>query len=409
MGTKPITDTGPRPADAIVVAAGSSRRMDGIDKLAHEVAGRPLLAWSIDALVASGVVERVVVVTSPDRIEAIRRAAWLDPRVVAVVAGGGRRHESVAAGVAALPAGGDRIVLVHDGARPLVSGALVAAVAHAAGEHGAAIPVLPVAETLKRLDGDVISGTVDRRDLAAAQTPQGARVSLLRAAFDRFPPGGPEVWTDEAALLEACRIPVHALPGEPTNLKVTVPADLLRVESAIARRGGDGARDAAGRIGSGFDSHPFGPGSPLMLGGIAIEGAPQLHGHSDGDVALHAIADALLAAAGLGDLGRLFPAGPETPKGIPSAELVAAVVQRLAGIGLVPRSVDVTIVGARPRLVRHLDGMQAAIAALLDVAPHAVSVKASTGNLGGEEGAGRRLSASAIAVVGPAGRLDESR
>jgi len=395
------------PADAVVVAAGSSRRMDGIDKLAHEVAGRPLLAWSLDALAASGVVERIVVVTSADRVAAIRDAPWLDPLVVAVVAGGERRHESVAAGVAALDAAReDRVILVHDGARPLVTPSLVAAVARAADQHGAAIPVLPVAETLKRIDGDAVVATVDRQGLAVAQTPQGARASLLRTAFERFPPDGPEAWTDEAALLEACRIPVHALPGEPTNLKVTVPADLLRVEEALARRSGPAVAAlgaTADRVGSGFDSHPFGPGSPLMLGGVAIEGAPRLHGHSDGDVALHAIADALLGAAGLGDLGRLFPAGPDTPRGIASSKLLSAVAGRLGEAGLAPRRVDVTIIGARPRLAGHLDAMQAAIAALLGVAAGDVAVKASTGNLGGEEGAGRRISANAIAVVGPTG------
>jgi len=391
-------------ADAVVVAAGASRRMDGLDKLAHVVAGRPLLAWSIDALTSSGVVGRVVVVTSRDRLAGIRNAPWLPPTVVAVVEGGDRRHESVAAGIAALDAPGDRVILVHDGARPLPSSELVAAVARAAAVHGAAIPVLPVAETLKRVAGDEIIETVDRSGLAAAQTPQGARASLLRAAFERCPPSGPQAWTDEAALLEACRIAVHVLPGEPTNLKVTVPADLARVEETIVRRaGGAVAAPGGDRVGHGSDSHPFGPGGPLMLGGVAIDGAPRLHGHSDGDVALHAVADALLGAAGMGDLGRLFPAGPATPRGIASGELVAIVVDRLADAGLEPRRLDVTIVGARPRLTGHLDAMRAAIAALLRIDAAAVNVKASTGNLGGDEGAGRTVSAHAVAVVGSVG------
>jgi 2-C-methyl-D-erythritol 4-phosphate cytidylyltransferase/2-C-methyl-D-erythritol 2,4-cyclodiphosphate synthase len=391
-------------ADAVVVAAGASRRMDGLDKLAHVVAGLPLLAWSIDALTSSGVVGRVVVVTSRDRLAGIRDAPWLPPTVVAVVEGGDRRHESVAAGLAALDAPDDRVILVHDGARPVPTSELVAAVARAAAEHGAAIPVLPVAETLKRVAGDLIVETVDRSGLAAAQTPQGARASLLRSAFERFPPSGPQAWTDEAALLEACRIAVHVLPGEPTNLKVTVPADLARVEETIVRRA-DGAAAAPGgdRVGYGSDSHPFGPGGPLMLGGVAIDGAPRLHGHSDGDVALHAVADALLGAAGMGDLGRLFPAGPATPRGIASGELVATVVARLADAGLEPRRLDVTIVGARPRLAGHLDAMGAAIAGLLRIDAAAVNVKASTGNLAGDEGAGRTVSAHAVAVVGSVG------
>jgi 2-C-methyl-D-erythritol 4-phosphate cytidylyltransferase/2-C-methyl-D-erythritol 2,4-cyclodiphosphate synthase len=390
---------GERLADAIVVAAGTSRRMGGVDKLFHEVAGRPLLAWSIGALVASSVVERIVVVTSADHVDGVRGARWLDARVSAVVSGGGRRHESVAAGLAALPDTDDRVVLVHDGARPLVSPALVAAVAHTAAEHGAAIPVLAVSDTLKRVDGGLVTETVDRSSLAAAQTPQGVRASLLRAAFARFPASGAETWTDEAALLEACRIPVHALPGEPANLKVTVPADLARAEDALLELG----QGPTGlRVGTGHDGHPFGPGGPLVLGGVTIPGAPRLHGHSDGDVVLHAVADALLGAAALGDLGRLFPAGPETPKGVASGELLDGVVDRLAGAGLAPRRVDVTIIGARPRLAGHLDAMRSAIAEALGIEADAVSVKASTGNLAGDEGAGRGLSAEAVAIVGSA-------
>ena len=394
-----------RPADAIVVAAGAARRMDGVDKLFQEVGGRPLLAWSVEAIAASGVVDRIVVVTGSDRVAAVRDAAWLDPLVVAVVAGGSRRHESVGAGLAALaelpaPAGGaDRVILVHDGARPLASPQLVAAVAAAAAAHGAAIPVLPVTDTLKRLDGELVAETVDRSELASAQTPQGVRTSLLRRAFERFPPAGPDAWTDEAALLEACRIPVHALPGEPTNLKVTVPADLDRVEAALAPRPSE-AVGPAERVGTGVDSHPFGPGAPLVLGGVEIAGAPRLHGHSDGDVALHAVADALLGAAGLGDLGRLYPAGPSTPRGVASGELLAAVVARLAAERLAAKRIDLTIVGARPRLGAYLDPMREAIGRILGIDSAAVSVKASTGNLGGDEGAGRSVSAIAVAVVG---------
>jgi 2-C-methyl-D-erythritol 4-phosphate cytidylyltransferase/2-C-methyl-D-erythritol 2,4-cyclodiphosphate synthase len=380
--------------------------MDGVDKLAHEVAGRPLLAWSIDALAASPAVERIVVVAAPDRVAKIKDAPWLSPRVVAVVAGGSRRHESVAAGLAGLDeldrgvsSAADRVVLVHDGARPIVSAALVSAILDAAAVHGAAIPVLPVTDTIKRIAGDLVEATVDRSQLASAQTPQGFQRSLLREAFAQYPPAGPETWTDEAALLEACRIPVHALPGESTNLKVTLPADLQRVEAMLdpsPRSTGVGSR-----VGTGLDSHPFGPGAPLALGGIEIAGAARLHGHSDGDVALHAIADALLGAAGLGDLGRLFPADSSTPRGVASRELLAAVVARISEAGYRPASVDVTIVAARPRLADRLDNMRDAIATILSLAPARVNVKASTGNLDGAEGAGRSISAQAIAILEP--------
>ncbi|HEX5147700.1 MAG TPA: 2-C-methyl-D-erythritol 2,4-cyclodiphosphate synthase [Candidatus Limnocylindrales bacterium] len=382
-------------ADAIVVAAGSSSRMGGLDKLAWTVAGRPLLAYTLDGLASASEVESIIVVTAAERRASLAAAAWLPAKVRAVVAGGSRRQDSVAAGFAALEAivpdtAGDRIVLVHDGARPVIGADLVTAVTAAADRHGAAIPVLPVVETVKRLDGDVIAETVDRSTLAAAQTPQGVRRALWRTALAN-PVAADGTWTDEAALLEACRIPVHAIPGEPANLKVTLPDDLRRVERALA--------PASVRVGLGHDSHPFGPGTGLRLGGIEIPGAPRLAGHSDGDVVLHAVADALLGAAGQGDLGRLFPADARTPKGVASEALLREVVARVAAVGLVPAGVDVVVIGARPRLGVRLDEMRDAIAALLDLAPHAVNVKASTGNLAGDEGAGRSVSAQAVATL----------
>ncbi len=413
-GTRPPAGS----ADAIVVAAGASSRMAGVDKVLAEVGGRPLLAWTLAAVAAAPVVGRIVVVVAPDSVALIRGAAWLPTAVRAIVPGGRRRQESVAAGLAALEAlgrdpvtaeagetgpldggrgtpGEDRVILVHDGARPCPSPGLFERVAAAAAEHGAAIPVVPIVETVKRVDDGSVVTTVDRSSLAAAQTPQGVRRSLLRAAFERYPPDGPREWTDEASLLEACRLEVHAIPGEPANVKVTTPDDLGRVERTLP-----GVSRL--RVGYGDDVHPFGPGGPLALGGIAIDGAPRLHGHSDGDVALHAIADALLGAAGLGDLGRLFPAGPATPRGVASAELIGEVLTRLAAVGLRPASVDLTIVGARPRLGDRLEAMRTAIAALLGIPVGAVSVKASTGNLTGSEGAGRSIGARAVAVVEPA-------
>ena len=287
------------------------------------------------------------------------------------------------------------MVLVHDGARPMVTPTLVEAVSASADRHGAAIPVVPVVETVKRLHDGLVAETVDRSTLAVAQTPQGIRRDVFRTALARAAAEPATEWTDEAALLEACKIPVHVVDGEPGNLKVTVPADLARV---APRASGAGLER---RTGIGHDGHPFGPGTPLRLGGIEIAGAPRLHGHSDGDVALHAIADALLGAAGLGDLGRLFPAGPETPTGVASTELLAGVVDRLGAAGWVPAAVDVTIIAARPRLGTRLDEMVAAIAGMLGVAAASVSVKASTGNLEGSEGAGRSISALAVATIEP--------
>ncbi len=386
--------------DVVVVAAGASTRMGGLDKLRAPVGGRPVLAWTLAAVAAAPVVRRVVVVTAPDRVAEVAGAAWLPASVEHVVAGGARRQDSVAAGILALGDGSpDDVILVHDGARPLVSAALMEQVAAAAAAHGAAIPVVPVAETLKRIEGGRVAATVDRVALAAAQTPQGIRRDVLARAWAEHPPGGPATWTDEASLLETCRIPVHAVPGESTNLKVTLPDDLARVEAALVARGDLIPAPPAVRVGFGDDGHSFGPGGPLALGGVVIEGAPALHGHSDGDVALHAVCDALLGAAGLGDLGRHFPAGPTTPAGISSRELLAGCVERVRAAGFAPVSVDLTVVASRPRLAGRLDEMAAAVAGLVGLPADRVNVKASTGNLAGFEGAGRGIGARAVAVV----------
>jgi 2-C-methyl-D-erythritol 4-phosphate cytidylyltransferase/2-C-methyl-D-erythritol 2,4-cyclodiphosphate synthase len=382
-------------ADAIVVAAGRSARMGGADKLGAEIDGRPLLAWSLGALTAAPEVARVVVVTTSDRRAEVAAADWLPSQVVDVVAGGERRQESVHAGFIALDRhGADEagVVLVHDAARPLVERSLIAAVAEATARFGAAIPIVPVAETLKRIDGELVGATVDRSGLGAAQTPQGARRELLREAYRRFPADGQTTFTDEAALLEACSIAVHVVQGDPGNLKVTLPGDLRRVADALT-----GMRSV--RTGIGHDSHPFGPAMPLLLGGVAIAGAPRLAGHSDGDVVLHAVADALLGAAALGDLGRLFPADAQTPRGIASTRLLEEVIRRIESAGYRPRSVDLTIVAARPRLGAHLDPIRDAIADLLRLDRGSVNVKASSGNLDGAEGAGRSISALVIATV----------
>jgi 2-C-methyl-D-erythritol 4-phosphate cytidylyltransferase/2-C-methyl-D-erythritol 2,4-cyclodiphosphate synthase len=382
--------------DAIVVAAGSSQRMGGDDKLAQPIGGRPLLAHTLAALAGSDAIEAMVVVAAPERCAALEAADWLPATVRAVVPGGPRRQDSVRLGFEALerilpdPAG-ERVVLVHDGARPLVSGDLVRRVSEAAATHGAAIPTVPVAETVKRVTDERVVETVDRASLVTAQTPQGVRRGILRAALATM--GREGTWTDEAALLEGCRIAVHVLPGDPTNLKVTVPADLHRASRALTDE------TTARRTGIGQDSHAFGPGEPLRLGGVSIPRAPRLHGHSDGDVALHALADALLGAASLGDLGRLFPADARTPSGIASDELLGEVVRRLAAAGWRATAIDLTIIGARPRLGAHLESMAGAITTLLGLAPGSVNVKASSGNLEGPEGAGRAISAIAVATI----------
>ncbi len=384
-------------ADAIVVAAGSSTRMGGVDKRLAPLAGRPLLVRTIEAVAASPAVGRIVLVMGPGpALDALR--PLLPSSVVATVPGGDHRGASVAAGLAALGELDDgspdpaRIVIVHDGARPLVPPNLVTEIVQAAGQHGAAIPILPVTDTIRRVANGSLGEPVDRTDLVIAQTPQGARRQFLDDAFRRYPPSGPARFTDEAALLMACTIRVHHILGDPLNLKVTLPADLARAEALLVGR-------LDRRVGQGVDSHPFGPGEPLILGGVEILGAPRLHGHSDGDAALHAIADGILGAAALGDLGRLFPADTSTPQGISSAELLNDVVRLVERAGWGVESVDLTITGARPRLAAHLETMRTRIAAILRVSTAAVGVKASTGNLDGATGAGRAIEACATVTV----------
>jgi 2-C-methyl-D-erythritol 4-phosphate cytidylyltransferase/2-C-methyl-D-erythritol 2,4-cyclodiphosphate synthase len=375
-------------ADAIVVAAGASRRMDGVDKLRAPLLGRPLLAWTLDALAASGAVERLVIVAAPDEVERLSAEPWLRAHDATVVAGGERRQESVAAGVAASDG---ELILVHDGARPLATPGLVAAVASAAAEAGAAVPVVSLVETIKRVEDERVAETVERDGLAAAQTPQGVRRELLVDAYSAIDPYGPRTFTDESALLEAHGVAVVVVEGEPDNLKVTRPADLARATAILAARLGHP------RVGIGRDSHAFGPRDGLALGGIVIPEAPRLDGHSDGDAALHAVADALLGASGGGDLGRLFPATDPATEGVDSGRLLAEVVARVGDAGLRPANLDLTIVCGRPRLgAERLEHMRDRIAELLELDRGSVSVKASTGNLDGPEGAGRSISAIAI-------------
>jgi 2-C-methyl-D-erythritol 4-phosphate cytidylyltransferase/2-C-methyl-D-erythritol 2,4-cyclodiphosphate synthase len=377
-------------ADVVIVAAGSSRRMGGQDKLGATIAGRPVLRWTVEAFVAAPEIDSVIVVTAPERVDELLATPWLHDLGVTVVPGGARRQDSVAAGVGHARA---ELVLVHDAARPLVSAAVISRVVQGVQDHGAVVPTLPVVDALKLVDeAGRISGTAERVGLFRAQTPQGARRELLLAAAEAYA-GGPDEVKDEAELLARDGVSVATVAGDTMNIKVTLPEDL-----ALARRLVEGG--AGLRVTSGSDSHPFGAADGLRLGGLLFEAAPRLHGHSDGDVVLHALCDALLAASSGGDLGRLFPSGERATRGIDSRELLAEVMSRVHSAGSLVSSADVTILGARPRLgAKRLDAMAAIIAGLMHVDAGRVSVKAATGNLSGDEGAGRVISASCLVSV----------
>lgn len=379
-----------RIADVVIVAAGSSRRMGGQDKLDAPILGRSVLRWSVEAFAAATEIDQVIVVSSPERAEAVAREGWMQTVGARVITGGSRRQDSVASGVRS--AGAD-MVLVHDAARPLVGADIIGRVIDAVARHGAAIPVLPVVDALKTVDSaGYITASAERAGLYRAQTPQGARRDLLLAAVEAHAGGADDI-KDEAELLARAGVPVATVAGDSSNIKITLPEDL-----ALARQLAD--HRAGQRVTHGSDSHPFGPGDGLRLGGILIEGAPRLHGHSDGDVVLHALGDALLAACGGGDLGRMFPSGQRATRGIDSRELLAQVMSRVEGAGLLVTGADITILGARPRLGgSRLDEMAHVIAAAAGVDPGRVSVKATTANLSGDEGAGRVISASCLVSV----------
>ena len=364
--------------------------MAGIDKLRAALLDRPLLVWAVDAVSLARPVERVVLVAAAGDVDRLRAERWVAERRVTVVAGGSQRSDSVRAGVSATDA---PIVVIHDGARPLASSRLTEAVIAAAAEHGAAVPAMPVADAMKRLRPGPLLESVERDSLLRVQTPQAARRTLLLAALEAT---AGRTFDDEAALLESQGVSVATVPGEASNLKVTEPDDLELVRDIAA-----GRRAADERRGIGHDSHPFGPGDGLLLGGLELAGAPRLYGHSDGDVVLHAVTTALLAAAGAGDIGRLFPAGQRDTRGAPSGQLLAGAIALLADRGWRPTSAQVVLIGARPRLgAEFIERMRRQLAELLELKPELVALAASSGNLTGAEGAGLAISSSADVTIG---------
>ncbi|MBX5467792.1 MAG: 2-C-methyl-D-erythritol 4-phosphate cytidylyltransferase [Firmicutes bacterium] len=381
----------------VVVAAGESRRMGVVGpKVWQAVEGRPLLAWTIGRLETTWPWQgAVLVVRAADRERgaALVQASGLSPWTV--VAGGSTRAASVRAGLAALrEAGakaGDR-VLIHDGARPWPSAALVARVMERL-EAGAeaVVPVLPVRDTVKAVDGDRVRSTIDREGLKLAQTPQGFRFGTIWAAHARL---GDEAVTDDAAAAELAGVPVATVAGEADNRKVTVPEDWEWIRAVVAREGG-----AVARTGQGYDVHPLTAGGPLVLGGVAIPFESHLAGDSDGDVLTHAVIDAVLGAIGWGDLGAWFPPGDPRWHGADSTELLAQVVRALRQCGVVIQAVDATVVAARPRLRPWVPDMARRLGAVMGLGPGWVSIKATSTDGLGFEGRGEGIAALALATL----------
>ena len=359
----------------IVVAAGGSSRF-GRPKQYSALGGRRVLDWSLAA--AREVGDGVVLVVPADM------AGIAEPAADVVVAGAATRSSSVRRGLAAVPADAE-VVVIHDAARPLATPAMFrAAVEAVRAGAGAAVCAVPVTDTVKEVDGITVVTTLDRTRLWAVQTPQAFSASALRAAHE-----GEGEATDDAALLEAAGTPVVVVPGGASNLKVTVPADLVVAEAFVG---------VPPRVGQGFDVHPFSddPDRPLVLGGVVFEGERGLAGHSDADVVAHAVADALLGAAGLGDLGQHFPDTDPVWAGADSIGLLGEVVRRVAEAGWRPANADCTVVLDRPRLAPRRDAMEKCLEAAVG-AP--VSVKAARAEGLGALGRGEGIACTAVALV----------
>ena len=405
MNASPPSDTGSAPGTpptvvALIPAAGRGKRLGGgVPKQYQDVLGKPLLSHTLECFQQSSDVDAIVLIVHPEDQDTyaarVLEAGEFD-KIRDVVDGGEERSDSVRAGLRATR-DEDDIVLVHDGARPLVSAELIERVVRAAAQFGAAIPAIAVKDTVKEVADGVVVGTPPRGGLWAAQTPQGFRRALLLEAFDASPQTGSEV-TDEASLVERLGAPVHIVEGDGANLKVTTAADLDTVEWSMLGQTG-GSPSPSTRIGQGYDVHPFGPDRQLVLGGIQIEHRQGLVGHSDADVLTHAIIDALLGATALEDIGRQFPDSDPQYKDISSLVLLEQVRRLLEGRKARVVNIDAVVMAQAPRLAPHMAAMTAAIASALRVEPDIVSLKATTterlGFVGREEG----IAAQAVALV----------
>ncbi|MEJ2689812.1 MAG: 2-C-methyl-D-erythritol 4-phosphate cytidylyltransferase [Deltaproteobacteria bacterium] len=387
-------------AAAIIPAGGSGSRMGlGVPKQFMALAGKPLLIHTLEAFAGLDSLADIVLVVPEARLShtvSLLAEASLS-RVSKVVPGGRTRQDSVKAGLAVLPEDID-LVLVHDGARPLVSRRLIEKCLATAAEYGAALAALPVKDTLKQVEGQIVQKTVDRSPLWQAQTPQAAKVALLRKAFDLAKEHN-FVGTDEASVLEHAGVDVHIVVGEERNIKVTTPEDLRLAEALLMNGEIMENRPGAMRIGHGYDAHQLVEGRKLILGGVEIPFEKGLLGHSDADVLVHALCDALLGAMAAGDIGRHFPDSDPQFKRIDSLKLLAQVVAKAAEKGYQLGNADVTVVAQRPKLVSYFAAMQQKLAEVCRVAPQAINLKGTTTEKMGFTGREEGIAAHAVVLL----------
>jgi 2-C-methyl-D-erythritol 4-phosphate cytidylyltransferase / 2-C-methyl-D-erythritol 2,4-cyclodiphosphate synthase len=377
---------------AIIAAGGRGARFGGdTPKQLLTLGGLPILQRTIDVFVGSPSVNELVVALPREVVDSPPLYLRGLAKTTQLVAGGNRRQDSVANAFQHIFDRAD-IVVIHDAARPFVTDAIIRRTVEAASESGAAIAAVPAHDTVKRADASgVIVGTLPREEIYLAQTPQAFRVDVLRAALAL---GGDA--TDEAALVERAGHRVRLVPGAAANLKITTPADLTVAERLL---GTGGTAAAVFRIGNGYDLHRLVHGRPLILGGVTIPFDKGLQGHSDADVVCHAITDAILGAAGAGDIGRHFPDTDPAWKDADSIELLrrAAAVVRAHGYEI--GNVDAIVVAEKPKIAPHVPAMIANVAAVLDIDASAISIKGKTNEGVDSIGAGESIAVHAVALV----------
>jgi 2-C-methyl-D-erythritol 4-phosphate cytidylyltransferase/2-C-methyl-D-erythritol 2,4-cyclodiphosphate synthase len=370
---------------ALIVAAGRGERLGGgIPKQYRSLGGKPVVRWAVESLIRHPAVRSIRVVIGADQQECAQAALHgLD--VDELIEGGTERAESVRNGLARIE--GDA-VLVHDAARPFCpSGVIDRLLASLEFAEGAA-PVLPVGDTLARV-GETLGEPIDRTGLARVQTPQAFRLDALKSAYGAWEGSSP---TDETTVVRAAGMTVAAVQGDPALEKLTLPADFERAEQWLAGR-------LRPRTGMGFDVHAFSGDGPITLGGLPIPHDRGLAGHSDADVALHAITDALLGAAGLGDIGAHFPPSDPRWKGADSAIFLAHAAELLRSKGATIDHLDCTIIAETPKIGPHREAMRARIAEIAGLSVDQVSMKATTTEGLGFTGRREGIAAQAVASI----------
>jgi 2-C-methyl-D-erythritol 4-phosphate cytidylyltransferase/2-C-methyl-D-erythritol 2,4-cyclodiphosphate synthase len=379
---------------AVVVAAGRGLRAGGdLPKQYRLILGEPMIRPILAALARHNGISAVQPVIHGDDA-ALFKAAVAGLDLLPAVHGGASRQASVRAGLQALERHRPDLVLVHDAARPFASDALITRAISAAGTSGAAVPVIAVADTVKTVDATgYVTGTIDRGHLRMVQTPQGFGFASLLDAHQRATAAGRDDFTDDAALAEWAGLKVTTFEGEAGNVKVTTNDDFSRAEVAKLAALSDV------RTGFGFDVHQFGDGDHVTLGGVRIPHGRGLSGHSDADVVLHALVDAILGALSEGDIGVHFPPTDARWRGASSDRFFAFAVDRVRARGGRIAHLDVTIVCEAPRIGPHRDQMRTRIAELAGIPIERVGVKATTSEKMGFTGRGEGMAAFANATV----------